>query len=257
MKKELIIFFMLLISVLFFNFTKNNTKNGEQPTMTDCDSTIVYFQQQILPILQSNCAKSGCHTEKDRKHGVVLNSYENLMRTVEFEEEEDDEEEHHHGRGRDRDREHDRGRDRDRERDRHSDNELVKVLQRNKMPPYPHKPLSTAQKNLIYQWVEQGMQNNSCEETVTIESNKMVSFTNDVFPIVQENCLGCHSEPNPSNGYDFSQPKVFQTIAKTGKVYLAISHADGATAMPFLGDKLPQTKIDLIKKWIDEGANLD
>lgn len=246
MKKVLFIFFALLISVLFLNFTKNNTDNWEKPTATDCDSTIVYFQQQILPILQSNCAKSGCHTEKDHKHGVILNNYENVMRTIEFEEEDDDDDDGHH-----------RGRSREREHDRNSDNDLVKVLQRNKMPPYPHKPLTTAQKNLIYQWVEQGMQNNSCEETVTLEPNKMVSFKNEVFPIVQENCLGCHSQPNPSNDYDFSKPEVFQTIAKTGKIYLAISHADGATAMPFLGDKLPQAKIDLIKKWIDEGANLD
>lgn len=68
---------------------------------SDCDPDSVYFKQQILPILQSNCAKSGCHNEESRKHGVVLNSYQNLMSTVEIEREDDDDhDDDSRGRGR-------------------------------------------------------------------------------------------------------------------------------------------------------------
>ena len=31
------------------------------PTGTPCDPDVVYFSKDILPLLRSNCAKSGCH----------------------------------------------------------------------------------------------------------------------------------------------------------------------------------------------------
>ena len=47
-----------------------------------CDSNIIYFDQQILPILLSNCAIPECHSEDSAQDGVVLVSYESVMNTA-------------------------------------------------------------------------------------------------------------------------------------------------------------------------------
>jgi len=44
---------------------------------------LVYFQNQMLPILVSNCTESGCHNAQDREEDIVLDSYQSLLSTVE------------------------------------------------------------------------------------------------------------------------------------------------------------------------------
>ncbi|HRK00111.1 MAG TPA: c-type cytochrome, partial [Ignavibacteria bacterium] len=135
-------------------------------------------------------------------------------------------------------------------------NKLEKMLRRNKMPPAPNKKLTQEQKEVIYKWIDQGMQNNSCEiSTSDCVSDNMV-FESDIKPIIEENCVGCHSGAKPKMGYDFSNPEKFREVALTGDVYLAITHSEGVTAMPFKGDKLSDCDIKKIKSWIDDGAVL-
>src|SRR5688572_30134473 len=44
-----------------------------------CDPDIVYFDQQILPLLVSSCAKSNCHDDSNPADGISLNSYNDVM----------------------------------------------------------------------------------------------------------------------------------------------------------------------------------
>ncbi len=215
---------------------------------SDCDPDSVYFKQQILPILQSNCAKSGCHNEESRKHGVVLNSYQNLMSTVEIEREDDDDhDDDSRGRGR---------KGRGSAQDRYK-NKLEKMIRLNKMPPSPEKKLSQEQRNLILKWIDQGMPDNSCEVSKADCNSDNMKFSADIMPIIEDNCVGCHSGPKPKNGYDFSDAKKFREIALTGDVYKAITHSEGVTPMPFDGDKLSDCDIQKIKSWVDAGAVID
>ena len=46
-----------------------------------CNPDSVYFNQQILPILTSNCAMSGCHDVASHEEGVILNNYQNTRNT--------------------------------------------------------------------------------------------------------------------------------------------------------------------------------
>src|SRR5688500_8454507 len=48
-------------------------------TGVPCDPAIIYFDMDILPILHSNCAKSGCHDAITHQEGIILDSYENVM----------------------------------------------------------------------------------------------------------------------------------------------------------------------------------
>jgi len=55
----------------------------DTPSGGTCDPDTVYFQNQVLPLLISSCTESGCHNAQDRAEGVVVDSYESLMTTVE------------------------------------------------------------------------------------------------------------------------------------------------------------------------------
>ena len=45
-----------------------------------CDTTIIYFNTEILPILNGSCAFSGCHDASTASDGVILDNYENVIK---------------------------------------------------------------------------------------------------------------------------------------------------------------------------------
>ena len=55
--------------------------SGGTGSTTPCDPSKVYFQQQVLPILISNCALSGCHDDASHQEGIILTSYIKVMST--------------------------------------------------------------------------------------------------------------------------------------------------------------------------------
>ena len=51
--------------------------NPDPPPATGfCNPDSVYFQNQILTILVSNCTESGCHNAEDHEEGIVLDSFQ-------------------------------------------------------------------------------------------------------------------------------------------------------------------------------------
>lgn len=50
-------------------------------TSHPCSPDTVYFEQQLLPILQSNCASPNCHDNITHEEGVWLTSYEFTLTT--------------------------------------------------------------------------------------------------------------------------------------------------------------------------------
>ncbi len=48
---------------------------NENPDMFDCSGTSPTYTVQIKPILDSSCAKSGCHDATTAQNGVNLSSY--------------------------------------------------------------------------------------------------------------------------------------------------------------------------------------
>jgi len=96
-----------------------------------------------------------------------------------------------------------------------------------------------------------------------------VSFKQDVLPILTENCLSCHkpgAEGYTASGFSVESHEVVMKGTKLGPVVSAGSHA-GSTLVLLLEHKahpsinmpkdklpLPEGKIDIIRKWIDQGA---
>jgi mono/diheme cytochrome c family protein/DNA-binding beta-propeller fold protein YncE len=103
------------------------------------------------------------------------------------------------------------------------------------------------------------------------KKDKPVSFIDDVAPIFKENCFGCHGAKNPKGKLDMTRYESFRhggtkddpvVDGKPEESYLILAltaaHTDKKRMPPVdSGDALPKAKIDLIVRWIKEGAKLD
>ena len=198
------------------------------PTGTPCDPDVIYFSQDVLPILVSNCAFSGCHDAASQEDGVILESYATVMETADVEVFNLD------------------------------DSEIYEVLVDDdldeRMPPYPSSALSAAQINIIATWILQGALDLECDPNAGACDTENVSFSGFVQPLLESHCQGCHTGASPSGGVDLSTHSAIQVYANNGKLYGAISHEAGFEPMPQGGDKLDDCSLDKIKSWIEAGA---
>jgi uncharacterized membrane protein len=198
----------------------STTTSGDSSTA--CDPNKIYFQQQVLPVLVSNCAKSGCHDNASHKEGVILTSYNSTMQTAEI------------------------------RPGNPSNSKLYKEIIEGKMPPAGNTALTQEQKDLIRNWILQGAENfvcqNICGDTVNI------SFTLSVRPVISNKCQGCHSGANPQGGIDLSTYNGIKVQASNGKLWGAINWSAGFAAMPKNGTRLSVCEITKIQKWIAQGA---
>ena len=54
---------------------------GEDSSGNSCSIDSVYFVNDVLPILTTNCAYAGCHNTTSAADGVKLNNYANIINT--------------------------------------------------------------------------------------------------------------------------------------------------------------------------------
>lgn len=199
---------------------------GTGGTGTACDSTKIYFQQQILPVLLSNCAMSGCHDDGSHQNGVILSSYEKVMATADV------------------------------RPGRPENSDLYEVLLETDpdkiMPRPPRSPLTTAQKNAIKKWIEQGALNLSCQNLTCDTSN--VTYAVSIKPIIATNCQGCHSGTAASAGIDLSTYNGVKAKISDGRLWGAINHYTGFSPMPKNAAKLSDCDIAKMRKWINGGS---
>ena len=96
---------------------------------------------------------------------------------------------------------------------------------------------------------------NDSESDLTIPTPILVKYTSDVRPIIQANCIPCHTDP-PVNGAPMrltTYDDVKYAINNRGLLD-RISRPQGAPGMmPNGGTRLPQSSIDLITKWKTDG----
>lgn len=128
---------LILFVVLFLvSSCKHDSLIGEKPLSKLCEPGEVGFVNQVLPILLTSCATSGCHDVGTAEHGIVLDSYESIMNTIDITVGNAD------------------------------GSQLYNVLNEtgsNKMPPTTSGfMLSQAQKDLIKNWINQGAKNIEC-----------------------------------------------------------------------------------------------
>ena len=85
---------------------------------------------------------------------------------------------------------------------------------------------------------------------VAAQCNDTISFSNDIMPILQANCIGCHDQGNASGGYDFS---TYTSVSANSNAILNSMKANGYQLMPIGGPALPDSTIQKISCWINQG----
>lgn len=93
-----------------------------------------------------------------------------------------------------------------------------------------------------------GNTNNSCD------SMAAVSYTQHVVPLLQQYCYSCHLGSSPSGGIEMGTYATDKAIALNGQLYGTISYASGFSPMPDGEPKLADCQINIIKRWVDDGA---
>ncbi|HOZ87277.1 MAG TPA: hypothetical protein PL029_05935 [Bacteroidia bacterium] len=211
-----------ITATCFFSCTKDKTPRPVESI--PCDPNKVYFEKSIKPIINSNCAMSGCHDATTRQDGVNLSTYEGILEQV--------------------------------RPGRPQDSDLIETINdsdpNDRMPPLPRTALSQEQKDLLWKWVQQGADNIVCEENTGGCNPANVSFSADIQTILNTNCIGCHSGASLSGGVNLSAYGGAQTVAQSGKLVNATSQNGQSAPMP-PNSKLPACDVQKIKVWVEEG----
>ena len=96
-----------------------------------------------------------------------------------------------------------------------------------------------------------------------------VGFLKDVAPILVQNCIACHNPKKSESKYTMT---TFAQLAKGGAMgkgitltpgdpdasfFVELCRPDGEPRMPFKQDALPKEKLEIIERWVKEGAKYD
>lgn len=215
----------ILISVLVLS---NCTVSPSEPQLPGENEEFagICFETEILPLLVSRCGSSGCHNATDKADDIDLTSYEEIRKEV--------------------------------RPGNPSDSELVEYMYEtgeDAMPPSPLEPMKPEQIKLIEDWITDGAKNTTnCVSTGPCEIPTPVSFKNDIIPIIDNYCYGCHNTADPQGGYSYSTHAETLKSVNDGTLLGSIRFESGYVAMPENSNKMPSCNIDLIRVWIEEGA---
>ena len=202
----------------------NDTSFNNPPGGDPCHPDTIYFEKDLLPVLQSSCALANCHDDITQEDGVQLTDYASVMATADvdpFDPEGSDLYE-----------------------------VLIETDPDKRMPPPPNNPLTQEQINMVYKWIAQGAQDLHCDEDCDTVN---VTFGGTVWPMVQNSCFGCHSGGNPSGGIPLENHADLVAVAETGQLMGALNWEAGYANMPRNGNQWSVCDRRAVEIWIEEG----
>ena len=181
---------------------------------------VVYFQQDVFPVIISNCTQSGCHGTVATGGEFRLTSYNDILRIVSPGD--------------------------------YKGSRLYQALVR----PVGYMPqgssrLSDEDIRTIALWIEQGAENNSGDSGCNTDN---VTYSNTVAPILQAWCYSCHSGSFPSGNIKLDAYSAVRPLVDNGKLLGTIRHETGYLPMPDGGGKMPTCEISKIEQWVSDGA---
>jgi len=199
-------------------------QNGGEPS-TICDPDTVYFANDLLPLVTSTCARSGCHDAASAADGVVLTDYASVFSTADV---------------------------------RPGDPEgsdfyevLVEDDPDKRMPPPPNETLNNDQIQMVYTWIQQGALNLEC--TLADCDLDNVTYSQTVVPNLESyGCINCHRGNFPSGGVLLADHSSVSQIALSGRLMGAVKRLEGYAPMPPSGEPMGDCHADQIQKWIDD-----
>ncbi|NVN96445.1 MAG: hypothetical protein HXX18_14310 [Bacteroidetes bacterium] len=210
--KLVLISFVLIIAAI----SLSSCKHDSIPPIID-ESAIkdtVYFNDVVLPIIQSNCAYSGCHAGEQNPE---LSNYSSIKKMVNPGDP--------------------------------KNSRLYTYAIGNKMPPSPKTLLNLDQVTSIYGWILQG----ALENTEPCDAFQY-AFKKDILPLIQRNCISCHNKgstngtgPNKGELTDYSQ-----ISAKANTILDRISGKNGSIMPPSPQKPLSDCKITKFSNWVND-----
>ncbi|NRB84361.1 MAG: hypothetical protein HRU49_11395 [Winogradskyella sp.] len=95
--------------------------------------------------------------------------------------------------------------------------------------------------------------NSEDDLTEQVIIDNFVTYETNIKPIIDNNCIVCHNNP-PVNGAPMSLTTFSNVVEAVENRNLIgrISATDGSV-MPAGGPRLPQSLIDLVIQWVEEG----
>ena len=184
----------------------------------------ICFQHDILPIFQSNCAKSGCHDAASHEDGYVLDNYANIRKKGIVP-------------------------------GNPAASKIFKSITTETgedFMPRNAPALSAANVSLIRRWIQGGAIDSGACATTSCDTNSF-TYSGTIAPMMQQYCTGCHNSASAPGGSLTDHASV-KNAAVSGKLAGTISHTAGFSPMPQGGAKLPDCKITQVRKWVAAGA---
>ena len=81
-----------------------------------------------------------------------------------------------------------------------------------------------------------------------------MSYTNDILPVLETNCYGCHANIIKLGNVDLQGHEDLLEYVETGQLIGAISHDPDYSPMPKSGAMLDDCTIEKFIAWIEQGA---
>lgn len=192
-----------------------------------CSPDSVYFERDILEVITSSCAYTGCHNSASAAEGIRLDNYANIIKYGKI------------------------------KAGKPADSDLYKVVtttsSKSVMPPPPAARLSSTQISNIEKWITQGAKNNNCINSVSDCNSKDISFNSFVKPALAS-CVSCHRTGNTGGGINLDSYQGIKSAAQSGSILGSISWLPGFIQMPQGGSKLSDCTIQKVKTWIESGS---
>jgi hypothetical protein len=219
-----VVFFAIIFMSVFICSCRHEIPAAPPAVVTPID-TVVCFENDILPIFQNYCAKSGCHDTLSASETFVFDSYTHIIRRWIIP-------------------------------GNAAGSRVFQLLAHdnsNIMPLPPNAPLLDTQIALIEKWINQGAKNTTgC--TALCDNNKF-TYAKGVQPILQTHCLGCHGGIAEAGNFIVLDNYDSVKVQVTRDLLLpSITHTNNLPPMPQNGSKLNDCKIAIIRKWIESGA---
>ena len=101
---------------------------------------------------------------------------------------------------------------------------------------------------------------------ISCEPNKQIDFNAEIKPIINKKCISCHGGVKKTAGFsllfekealadtDEGSPAIIPGDSKNSRLIQRLHETDPELRMPYHKPKLSQNEIDLLTKWIDQGA---
>lgn len=190
-----------------------------------CVNGQISFYRDVLPLIVSGCAYSGCHDAITHEKNVILETYSQIRSKV--------------------------------NPNNVNNSEIIKTFNANPnsdkyMPPRPAISFTSAQQQLIKDWISQGANETDCNQPCNSVTD--ISYSQDIYPLIANSCIGCHQTNNALDGVNLDNYDDIKFFANEGSLLGSIKHGADYKAMPQLAFKLTDCQIAKIENWITEGA---